>query len=158
MCQMGFSSCLALLWTGDILKKWLMQSVAFHSKIYFLPTNTPGICPLFARKINKEASWLYAELFLCWFSRDFWTPHVVRLSTLGTTWCPYGNHCNDMEQQGDNNICSFQANLRPQSRQAMETTGFLHDTNIIYIHGNDVEMTLFSSCGASPWKGHHFYP
>ena len=49
------------------------------------------------------------------------------------------------KQQGNHNICSFQANFKPQSRQVMETTWPPHETTIISNHGNDVEMTLFSS-------------
>ena len=88
------------------------------------------------------------------------------VSTFETMWCPHlkshGVHMETMEmtwrQQGNHKICSFQANFKPQSRQAMETTWFPHETDIISTHGNDVEMTLFPSCGVSPWKGHHFLP
>ena len=84
-----------------------------------------------------------------------WKPHGVHLET---TWCPHlkpcgvqtmcpcGNHETDMKTTRKPQICSFQANFKPQSRQAMEITLFPH------------EMTLFSSCVGSPWKGHHFHP
>ena len=35
---------------------------------------------------NKEASWLHAELFLCWFPCGY----------LNNTWCPYGHHMASM--------------------------------------------------------------
>ena len=77
------------------------------------------------------------------------------VSTFETTWCshlkPCGVHMETMEmtwkQQGNNKMCSFQANCKPQLRQDMETMWFPPGNDIISTHRNDVEMMLFPSCG-----------
>ena len=41
---------------------------------------------LIASYTNKEASWLHAELFLCWCPCGY----------LNNTWCAYGHHMASM--------------------------------------------------------------
>ena len=116
--------------------------------------------------LNKEASWLQAELFFVLVSIFFpghvhvedgtWCLHGKHMvSTFETTWCPHlkpcGVHMETMEmtwkQQGNNKMCSFQANCKLQLRQDMETMWFPPGNDIISTHRNDVEMMLFPSCG-----------
>ena len=119
--------------------------------------------PSMQKFCNKKASWLHAELFLCWFPCGFldttWCPcrnHMV--STFETTWCPHlkphSVHMETMEMtwklQENYNICSFKANFKLQLRQDMETMWFPPGNDIISTCRNDVEIMLFPSFGISP--------
>ena len=84
-----------------------------------------------------------------------WCPHLKPCSVhLETIWYPCGTTEITWKQQGNHKIPGY---FKPQSRPVMETTWFPHEIDIISTHGNDMEITLFLSCGVSSWKGHHFH-
>ena len=82
---------------------------------------------------------------------SMWFPghHVV--STFEITGCLYlkshGVHMETMEitqrQQENHEICSFQANFKPQLRQHMETMWFPPGNDIVPTRGNDVVSILW---------------
>ena len=93
------------------------------------------LLPILSTWINKEASWLHAELFLCWipcgFLKTTWYPcRNYMVSKFGTTWCPCGTMEMTWKQKGNCQIYSFQADFKSQLRQDMETMWFPLETTL----------------------------